>query len=294
MGGRCHNYAYQSKARRGPNDSHTGSVYIPPIFVYKETLSLVHTYGSRFLLKLTEARTDMTQVEKDVVTYDCWGLTTSATIQTFRERTQKWKPSLLRMAQHVHDTLKMLKPNDGLRAVWYISDGTLLGAYRNGKMIEHDYDFDYGLCFLHEDGAVANLEECKKELQRVAKHLSESVDKRYTIKHRTDYAYKIELYEESSGIHHSDNGDWYNVHLDIQGCYSPDQKKYCYAYFREDMGDAIVIDTSSVLPLGEIQFESLTFPCPKDVKTFLTAIYGYLGSPAKFNKDTNKYEPIDA
>ena len=28
---------------------------------------------------------------------------------------------------------------------WFIMDGSLLGAYRNNKMVAHDYDFDFGL-----------------------------------------------------------------------------------------------------------------------------------------------------
>ena len=29
---------------------------------------------------------------------------------------------------------------------WFIENGTLLGAYRNNKFIDHDDDFDYAIC----------------------------------------------------------------------------------------------------------------------------------------------------
>jgi len=34
---------------------------------------------------------------------------------------------------------------DKLNLSWYIENGTLLGAWRNGKFIKHDDDFDIGV-----------------------------------------------------------------------------------------------------------------------------------------------------
>lgn len=228
--------------------------------------------------------------------YDSWGLTNPKSIESYRERTKRFKPYLLKMAKHVHELLQNLPTNTGLKPVWFLIDGTLLGAYRTGTMIEHDYDFDMGICFLHEDGTVANLEDCKRGIDRVGAYLSEVIDDKYTVAtNKANYAYKIEVDEESTGKFVRKDGTsagWSNVNLDIQGCYSPDGNKFKFAYFRDGIADAIHLEVENVLPLSEIQFESMTYPCPKETKVCLEAIYGYIGTPAKFNKETKKYEPV--
>ncbi len=235
------------------------------------------------------------------VSLDSWGLTTPESIKTCRERSKKWRPHLLRMARHVHETMILYKPDPerDLRPKWFMMDGSLLGAYRSGKMIEHDYDFDFGLCFLIKDSCeVANLEQCRKEIPKLFRYLTKTLDTLYTTVLTSDYSYKLEVYQESSGIHFNRKGlwdhiPWYNVHMDMQIYYSTDQKKFKIAYFKDDFSDFFDIGISSFFPLSQIDFESLTWPCPKDPKAVLTAIYGYLGTPAKYNPKTRKYEPLE-
>ena len=241
---------------------------------------------------------DQMKKNDSVHSFDSWGLTNPDTIESYRERTKKWKPTQLKLVQEVLDVLKTLTPNKTtkFRPVWFISDGSLLGAFRTGKMIDHDYDFDFGICFVHEDGTVADLKDCKTEVETVGALLTEVLGKKYlVITNGTDYSYKIEVLDESSGVlpQAGASQKWYNAMVDIQAWYSPDGKSVTYAYFRDGITDDIIVDVSNVLPLTEIQFESLTFPCPKEPKTVLTAIYGYIGTPAKYNKETKKYEPAD-
>lgn len=228
------------------------------------------------------------------VSLDSWGYVTPETLEACKERTKKWKPALLELARQVDSVMKQYQPcsQSKLRPVWFITDGTLLGAYRSGKMIEHDYDFDYDLCFVTEDGRVAGLEQSRRELEKVAKHLVDSLDKKYTVLPKTDYAYKIELYQESSGVHWNKKGQWYNVHMDLQVMYSPDQVKLKIAYFRDNINEFIDINLAHVFPLSEIELESSTWPCPNHPKEYLTGIYGYIGTPAKYNFETRKYEPM--
>ncbi len=237
----------------------------------------------------------MNQEGKGTVALDSWGYTTPETLEAHRERTKKWKPALMELAEQVHHAMLQFQPDPQvkLKPQWYISDGTLLGAFRNGTMISHDYDFDFGLCFLTGDGCVAGLEECKTQLGPVAAHLSSILDKKYTILPRDDFSFKIEIYQESSGVHWDNKGEWYNVHMDLQLCFSPDQKKFVYAYFRDNYGDYIDIKVSDVIPLSDVEFESKRWPCPSNPKNYLTGVYGYIGSPAKYNSETRKYEPLE-
>ncbi len=233
--------------------------------------------------------------DKEQVVLDSWGYTTPETLEARRERTKKWKPALLELAEQVHQAMLQFKPDpqSKLKAQWYISDGSLLGAFRNGAMISHDYDFDYGICFLTEEGHVANCEESKTQLHSVADHLSSSLDKKYTILPRDGFAFKIEIYQESSGVHWDNKGKWYNVHMDLQMCFSPDQNKFIYAYFRDDYNDYIDIKVSDVIPLCDIEFESKRWPCPCKPENYLKGVYGYIGTPAKYNSVTRKYEPLE-
>ena len=64
-----------------------------------------------------------------------------------------------------------------------------------------------------------------------------AIEKKYTVKtNATEYAYKIEVSDESTGrsyyIYTKDgpSQNWSNVNIDIQACYSPDQKKFKFAY----------------------------------------------------------------
>ena len=79
----------------------------------------------------------------------------------------------------------------------------------------------------------------------------------------------------------------------MQLWYSPDQTQFKIAYFRDNYEDLVDLEIASVFPLSEIEFENEMWPCPKDPETVLKAIYGYIGSPAKFNPITKKYEPLD-
>ena len=232
------------------------------------------------------------------VLFDSWGFVTPETLKACKERTKKWKPALLEFAVQVNEVMKRYpapNPQTKLRPLWYLTDGTLLGAYRSGEVIEHDYDFDYALSFVTEDGRVAGLEQSGRELEKVGKHLVDSLDKKYTVSVvvEDEYTFKIELWQESSGVHWNKKGQrWYNVHMDLQLMYSTGQEKLKIAYFRNHLNDYVDIDLTDVLPLSEIMLESMMWPCPKNSKEYLTAVYGYLGSPAKYNPETRKYEPM--
>ena len=79
------------------------------------------------------------------------------------QNTEKHKPERLFVANKVKDLLNSMDP----KPIWFIEAGTLMGAYRNGKMIPHDDDFDMGLLG-DED-----------ELDRVYDYLNDRINERF-------------------------------------------------------------------------------------------------------------------
>ncbi|MEM7532752.1 MAG: hypothetical protein AAF639_11295, partial [Chloroflexota bacterium] len=175
--------------------------------------------------------------QKASISFDSHGLVTPESLEACRERSKKWRPAVVTMGKRVHDSIMSYKPDPetGLRPVCFLMFGSLLGAYRSGKMVEHDYDFDFGLCFFFEDsGKMANCEQSREELVKLHQHMIETLDESYTILLHNDYSCKLEVVQKSSGIHFYRYEPWYNVVTDIQIFYTNDQNKFEIAYFAEE------------------------------------------------------------
>ena len=63
--------------------------------------------------------------DKEQVVLDSWD-TPLWNTRGRRERTKKWKPALLELAEQVHQAMLQFKPDpqSKLKAQWYISDGS--------------------------------------------------------------------------------------------------------------------------------------------------------------------------
>ena len=67
--------------------------------------------------------------------------------------------------------LHLKKILNSLDIIWFIENGTLLGAYRNSKFIKHDDDFD--IAILYKNNVDENL---KKDLSLIKNKLSKEYD----------------------------------------------------------------------------------------------------------------------
>jgi phosphorylcholine metabolism protein LicD len=209
---------------------------------------------------------------------DSWNCVTKENLNEKIQRTEKYKPLLLKMVIHVQDILaeyKKLHPDFG----WFLSDGSLLGALRDGKIIPHDYDADMGI--IHNPESLSDLYEFIKK----------NLDTNYLCKIIATYSYKIEVYDPSSGIHSDVAADFYNVIMDLQ-LYSIDPlnpDNMIIHYYKDNFNNN-VYKTEWFMPFGKILFEGFEFPCPKEPIKFLEENYGYIGADnAEYDKTTHKY-----
>ena len=97
---------------------------------------------------------------ENFVKLDSWGMVTESNLSEMKERTARHKTSLIKMGCVVYNMVVKYNNKDRQQRVEerteagvnvFISDGTLLGAYRNGEMIAHDYDMDFAMYGTREE-----------------------------------------------------------------------------------------------------------------------------------------------
>ena len=170
-----------------------------------------------------------------------------------------------------------------LNIPWVIENGTLLGAYRNGKFIAHDDDFDIGLFF--ESNPAAHVADILNKIRQLLPHP-------YEARYISTYCQKIEVYDPTNGSYTlcgpQYNGACYHyVTTDLQFYQRFDDVYRCLYYAQKN---TIEIPVEAVHPFGSIALEGHLFQAPSCVETYLKCCYGSLSPHAKFNPETGFYE----
>eukprot|EP00330_Aristerostoma_sp_ATCC50986_P006139 CAMPEP_0114586150 /NCGR_PEP_ID=MMETSP0125-20121206/9456_1 /TAXON_ID=485358 ORGANISM="Aristerostoma sp., Strain ATCC 50986" /NCGR_SAMPLE_ID=MMETSP0125 /ASSEMBLY_ACC=CAM_ASM_000245 /LENGTH=220 /DNA_ID=CAMNT_0001781465 /DNA_START=49 /DNA_END=711 /DNA_ORIENTATION=+ len=175
------------------------------------------------------------------------------------------------------------------KSLWFLDAGTLLGAWRNGKMIPHDDDFDLGVYVSNKvidemyEGSKAKLLEsmCKK-----------FKDNGFEARVVTSYVDKIEIYESEHGkfwLNEEHGIDFHNVTVDLTLFYDHPTKKNCLQNSHMNSKHTC-FPIDEMFPTGELTYEGMVLPAPADPEKSLTMMYGYLGPNAIWNPETKLYE----
>lgn len=189
---------------------------------------------------------------------------------------EKHGPLRLQLALHLQPIL-----NDS-KITWFLDTGTLMGAYRDGKMLKHDDDFDIGIC--------CNDIEYKKLFNLI----KTNIDPKYKVRLISSYTTKLEVYDESYGKYNfgQDNKyDYHNVTIDIQLYLLKNNGKVVTTYKKDEYDKNTNLHIDMISPTKTILYENYYFNCPNDAEAFLKAHYGYIGPNALYNTETKKYEP---
>jgi hypothetical protein len=189
---------------------------------------------------------------------------------------ERYGPRRLELALRVRAQLERLGVD------WFLDGGTLLGAWRNGRVIPHDDDFDMAL-YLPRFGGVPQLHQLQRSL---------SVPAPYAVRVVTTYAYKLEIYDSRSEAFtlppRYGGADFHTVTVDLQ---IMTLGRDGLARHLHDMLGHAAVPPEVLLPTGEIECEGHRFRSPHDVEAFLQAQYGYLGTDARFDPASGKYVP---
>ena len=170
--------------------------------------------------------------------------------------------------------------------VTFIENGTLIGAWRNGKFIDHDDDFDFGI-----------LIDDIKEIDDIYNIIKDNLSSQYKYRKVTSYAHKIEIFEPEIGTYFlsekytdkqtKQKADYHYVTIDLQCYLKQYEKKYKTLYYINPVSTIVNIDM--IVPMREIELEKEKFMCPGKTREFLENHYGSLDPRVKYNQKTGKY-----
>ena len=164
---------------------------------------------------------------------------------------------------------------------WFIENGTLLGAYRDGKFIPHDDDFDIGI-----------LIEDMSEIETIKKAIDNSLPNYYHSRIVDTYCNKIEVFDPAFGNYilkgpKYNGANYHYITVDIQFYLRQENEKYRCLY--NISPNKVIVDKNIIMPLGKIKLENKYFNCPNDIVNFLKLHYGSIEVGAKYNSDKGLY-----
>ena len=208
---------------------------------------------------------------------NCHGNITEENYEQCVANTRLYGPHRVTLARIIRDLIEPRKSEFRI----FLEAGTLLGAFRSGKMIPHDDDFDYGL-YVDDRVFIIPL------LESLQAHLDKTLPSDYKVRLVTTYSKKIEVFAPAFGSYPFRGDLFHNVTVDITVFYFDNEEKavriphYELEWFQTSR--------NNILPLTSIVYEGHAFPAPCNAEQLLTDLYGYIGEGAVYDPDTKKYK----
>ena len=163
---------------------------------------------------------------------------------------------------------------------YWLDCGSLLGAWRDNKIMPHDFDID--LSILGEE-----------DFERARAALTRNLPKRYSVQHGTEYADKLEVDDDESGTYTLPDGVvWPNVSIDINKYVQREDGTLKQLYHNYNLAERRY-QLEWLLPFSDILFEGVWLPCPREIEPYLEEMYGYLGTDFKYDPVSMKFVQKD-
>lgn len=210
------------------------------------------------------------------VQFNCHGTLTEENYEQSVADTRLYGPPRVAAAR---DILQAIVPRKSEFQI-FLEAGTLLGAFRSGKMIPHDDDFDFGIYVENEASMMPSLESLKA-------HLDTTLPSKYRTRIITSYTKKVEVFAPDFGTYPFRDGLCHNVTVDISAFYDNEEgivriPHYLYDWFQTSR--------DNILPFTTILYEGHMFPAPCNPEQLLIDTYGYIGEGAVYDPETKKYK----
>jgi len=209
-----------------------------------------------------------------MVLLSCWGEVTTENEQAVIAANRKIHPQIEELLSVLSGIL------DSAKIEYWIDQGTLLGANRNGKFIARDSDAD--IAIRNED-----------HFEDLPKLLESKLPSVYGWERKGNHCRGYKVWLETGGTF---NGtfkgrdiQWPLVCCDIMFYQYNEQNKTYVQQYQGFGVESFFIPESMIFPLDQVEFEGRMYPCPTRREEYLEIQYGYIGEGAFWDPETNRW-----
>lgn len=211
---------------------------------------------------------DSQQVDSTSLSW--WGNVRRDNYDEVCQRNAQYKEQRLDLFRAVKKVL------DARGICYWIDGGTLLGSFRNGTMIPHDDDTDFGV-----------MEQ--EQFDRMVEVLRADLPDIYDVKDVRSYCTKVEVgLKDCDKIQLTDEDEWSLVSTDIYLYQYDDERFVRQQYFNFDLNKR-KFSPAWIFPLSSTTFEGIACPCPRNAQAYLECMYGYTGEDFQYDPEKKAF-----
>jgi hypothetical protein len=204
----------------------------------------------------------------------CWGEVTTENEKDVVAANRTIHPKLNELLSILTDILSSAEIE------FWIDQGTLLGAYRQGKFIDRDSDVDIAIKDENQFRALSKLLESK---------LPNGYEWERKGSHCRGYRVWLKTGGTFNGTFEGKEIRWPLVVCDVM-FYQYDDERNTFVQQYQGFGvETVFYPREVIFPLNLITFEGSSYPCPARVREYLEMQYGYIGEGAIWSPELNRW-----